>query len=267
MSNIADIFILDSLRAGLRKDWSLEAAWPEIKPEQMAVVTAIQNALPSIHGSVHTTSGIKFQIDAAIPANITYLLLNSAYEFGDIDLVNKYVSQGDRCVMAGVGIGIVASALALASGNPVLGIDGNSRLEQFVDKTAELNGVEINFVHGVVGDFPESGTVPFSISREFWSSSLRDDTRLEHQTIQVPCLDLNVAVSAASANVLVIDIEGAEETLFAQYMISPAIKKLFVEIHSPNMATTTCARIKNELWAQGFRMIDTAGLMHYWERD
>ena len=265
--NIADMFILDSWRASLRKDWALEAAWPEKTIDHVGIVTAIQNALPNIHGSVHTTTGIKFQVDAAIPAYILFLLLNDAYEHGDIEIVRKYVTAGDKAVMAGVGIGVVASAIALASGNSVLGIDGNARLQPFVEKTAELNGISIDFIHGVVGDFPDSGTVPFVISREFWTSSLRDDTRLEQQTVYAPCIDLNVAVATATANVLFIDIEGAEETLFAQHMISPAVKKLFVEIHSPNLPTTTCAKIKNDIWAQGFRLVDTAGLTHYWERD
>lgn len=269
MGHVADAFILNRFRDDLRKRWKLEADWPAKSAHDMLIVRQIQEQINELHGTVHETSDIRFQVDRSFPAYILYLLLNDSYEHGDIELVRKYCRPGDKAVMAGVGIGVVATAIAQATQNPVYGIDGNRDLERFCDTTARLNGVEIDFIHGVVGKGDDKTTVQFVISQEFWSSSLDvEGTRLGQETTFPPALDINAIIKMAGANTLFVDIEGGEELLFAgSTKIDPAIKHLYVEIHSPNMPTTVAARVKNEIWSQGFRLIDTAGLTHYWLRD
>jgi hypothetical protein len=118
---------------------------------------------------------------------------------------------------------------------------------------------------GVIADAAIGSMVEFTLSKEFWSSSLNKNTYLADQTILVKVLSLDDILNQTKANTLFIDVEGAETFIF-KHPIHSSIKKLFVEIHRPNIGPTIWAAVMNDIAQQGFQLKDAAGLTTYWCR-
>lgn len=254
------------LRYAVRDRWSLESRWPKTFPEEDALIGQIAVTLPHITENLHTMGGVIIPITNTLPAYVVYLILNEAYEYGDIELVRTYVEPGDKALVFGAGLGVVATALAQQSAGKVYAVDANPELAPAVRRVAELNGVEIEFIHGAVAFAAgEQKEISFVISKEFWSSSISIETRLPKRTLLVPSLDANKLIEETDADTVFVDIEGAEVILFEQ-AIASSVKKLFVEIHTPNVGTVMYAKIMNDIYKQGFRLRDSRGLTLYFVR-
>lgn len=61
-------------------------------------------------------------------------------------------------------MGVIGTALALATGSQVPCLDANASVSSFVARTASLNLVHLPFIHGAVVPGQTSGSVRFALS-------------------------------------------------------------------------------------------------------
>jgi len=247
--------------------WSLEPSWPAYSREDTEAVERIESMLPSLIGQVVNVDGIAVPIGPHVTPYILYLLLNNAYEVGDLRLVRKHVRHGHRGLVLGCGLGVIATCIARLSKMPVATVDANRTLAAPIATIAQLNGVELQFICGAVVGGEARGTVSFAVADEFWSSSLnlRDSGRIQRK-VDVPILDMESVMASMRPTVLFVDIEGAEEQLFRSYAFPVDVELVFVEIHRPNMGPGRAARAMNDMWHQGYKLIDMDGLTTVWRR-
>jgi FkbM family methyltransferase len=249
----------------IKSRWDLEPRWPILQQDEIKIIDVIHSYLMQVKDAEIMVSGVRVPITADLPPYVVYLLLNDAYEHGDIQLVRTHIKEDDSAIMIGAGIGIVATALAQQTHKSVLAIDANAALKTNIELCAKANRVDIQFITGAIADAEAGSTVPFTLSKEFWSSSLNGNTYLADRVISVNALSLETILKKAEFNTLFVDIEGAETFIFKR-PIHHAVKKLFVEVHRPNIGATAWASVMNDIFLQGFQLKDAAGLTTYWCR-
>jgi FkbM family methyltransferase len=264
-----DLSILKELAKAplLAEQWALEPRYPAMTENEEKILQGIHEYINSLSGSViYDMLGVKVVIDGQLPPATIYLILNDAYEHGDLALIRKYINRHDTALVCCAGMGVIACAIAQQCGKAVSMIEANPAMEPFCKKTADANEVEIPFICGAIVPGRQNGTVSFTVSEEFRASSLRHDTYRPEKTITVPIVDLHALVQQASANVLFVDIEGAEYSLFTHNSIPSSVTKIFVEIHRPDLGNEKWAQVMNDLFSLGFRLVDADGLTQYWTR-
>lgn len=249
----------------IKSRWDLEPRWPILQQDEIKIIDVIHSYLMHVKDAEVTVSGVRVPLTVDLPPSVVYLLLNDAYEHGDIHLVRTHVNENDSAIMIGAGIGIVATALAQQTHKSVLAIDANAALKTNIQLCAKANRVDIQFMPGAIADAEAGSTVAFTLSKEFWSSSLNTNTYLADKVISVTALSLETILNQAKSNTLFVDVEGAETFIFKQ-PIHSTVKKLFVEIHRPNIGASAWANVMNDICLQGFQLKDAAGLTTYWCR-
>jgi FkbM family methyltransferase len=246
--------------------WALEPWYPAVAPEDLRKMEALQAQLKANGPLVHDLHGVSVGVGIGLHPYLAYLVVNDAYEEGDLRLIRAHVDTRDRAMVLGAGMGVIAAALSQASGAQVSCLDANPAVARHVELTASLNNVKLTFIHGAVVPGRASGSVRFALSEEFWASSLREDTYKLAGYIEAPVVDLAGLVRTSAVNTLFVDIEGAEVGLFTHETVPSGVKKLFVEVHRPALAPQQWASVLNDLYSLGFKLRDCVGLTHYWER-
>lgn len=226
---------------GIRERWDLEVKWPQLDAREERLLQQIRLRLLVSPVEV-CASGVQVLVDHALPPLVAYLLLNDAYEHGDVRLVRKHLTSGDRCVVLGAGLGVVASAAAQVTGRPVLAFDADPTLEARVRDTARRNRVDIRFTNGAIVPGTEGGAVRFAVSEEFWSSAI-GSARLTKCFIEAPAISLARACEAATA--VIMDIEGAEVDVVRE-PFPGSVRTLLVEVHRPNLGSEASAKVVSD---------------------
>ncbi|WP_186338498.1 FkbM family methyltransferase [Chromobacterium vaccinii] len=247
----------------IRMRWSLMLDYPSPNNIEMSLLECIEKC--EEYSEVIQSSDVLVNIDSDIPPWIVYLLICNAYEHGDVRLVREYVEFGQKSIVIGGGIGIIATALAQVSRRDVTVIEANPFLLNRLSQTARLNDVDFQIVYGAVKAGVRQGVTKFHISKEFWASSLRKDTWQSTSVIDVPVVDLS-SLLMDDYDVAFFDIEGEEEKIFDAIALPQRLSTIFVEIHKPTIGEKVGAKIMNKLWEQGYRLVDSEALTSCWKR-
>lgn len=217
------------------------------------------------YSEIIQSSNVLVNVDSDIPPWIVYLLICNAYEHGDVRLIREHVEFGQKSIVIGGGIGIIATALAQVSRRSVTVIEANPFLLNRLSHTARLNDVNFQIVYGAVKAGVRQGVTKFHISKEFWASSLRKDTWQSTSSIDVPVVDLGPLLMD-DYDVAFFDIEGEEAEIFDAIELPQRLSTVFVEIHKPIIGEKIGAKVMNKLWMQGYRLIDSDALTYCWKR-
>ena len=186
------------------------------------------------------------------------------YELEDLVLYEKYLEPGDVVLEIGGGVGITAAYCAQITGSPLVVIEPNSKLHPLIKENLRANDVGATLISACVSAEEGGGDLDFYCHSEFWRSTLIPDSSENYDVISVPQVSLDSLLIAHSPEVLVVDVEGAEVGLFKKMKQRP--RKIFVEIHSPNIGEKATAEVIGDLIARGYSLKDFRGWMFYFER-
>lgn len=262
LTNLIDLKNLGE-KCNIKSRWELNTIFPEPNSEEKKLLGRFEKKI--LNGSVIETHGIKVKIDKYIDTWVAYLIICDAYEAGDIRLINRYLDEKNSVLVIGGGIGVIASQIARITKKDTTVIEANACLIEKLWETSQLNDVKFNLKHGVVIPGESSGVAKFSISKEFWSSSIRQNTWKKDKIVEVNIIDLQSELGKHYDTIFV-DIEGAEDGLFKYTRIPVNIKNVFIEIHDCFLGGAATAEVQNDLWENGFRLVDSDGLTRYWRR-
>jgi len=177
--------------------------------------------------------GLKIGIDKEkVSMPILRSMLQGWYEAVELKLMKKVLTPGDRILEVGGGIGITAMKAAdIIGAENIFSFELNPYLIEWSADNFKRNDLEIQVFQEAL--FPRcslpEGQVDFHVHQNFWASSLapRDGTV---EVIQVPSACLEDKIAEHRANVLIVDIEGAEVHLFKDLDLK-GIEKIVMEIH------------------------------------
>ena len=158
-------------------------------------------------------------------------LIFERYEAPEIEAAQGIVEAGDIILELGTGMGIVSSIIAKTTkAKAIHSFEANPALIDTIRKVHDRNGISnIEVTNAVFLPDPKDKTMPFHVHESYADSSLAGGAKTV-DTVDVPVLDLNEVIRQTSANVLVCDIEGAEQQVFDGVALEN-LRSIVVELH------------------------------------
>jgi len=152
------------------------------------------------------------------------------YEAKEAHSVVRILRPGDRIIELGSGLGVITSIMAQTSDVSIWSFDANPNLITLARRVADANGVKnAIFEHRLLTAGPPS-RYTFFIRKDFWMSSLLEQQGPYESRISIESSNLDEFIEKNSANVLVMDIEGAEYGLLSSARLN-GIDRVFLELH------------------------------------
>jgi FkbM family methyltransferase len=172
--------------------------------------------------------GTKLRIGYHISPTIAKALLEDRYETRELKLLRRVLTETDRVMELGAGLGFLAAFCSKEVGNDhVIAYEANPRMEHHIRETFRLNGVEPQLVMTAIGIC--AGSMTFYLSRDFWTSStIAGAPTMDAVSVPVRCFNDEVARFAPT--VLIVDIEGGEVELLAHADLHP-VRAVVLETH------------------------------------
>lgn len=202
--------------------------------------------------NLRTTSVDGFQIvcdPSHMDFDICKDILRGKYELAERRLAKAAIRSGDNVLEIGAGIGLVSLVCAkLAEPGRVTSYEANSSLAPLMVENFSLNGMLPRLVSKAVTEF--GGEISFFKDERFIASSIINlNTGSEKITVESDSID--TAIENSRANVIVMDVEGAEIGLLKKASLS-TIREIIVEVHPHIVGDEPIKEMVQHLELQGF---------------
>ena len=207
--------------------------------------------------------GLKFDLNIEdIPVQNYSGFLFKTYEYNDRKLIEKHISQKNKTIILGGGIGFVPALTFINSGNKILVFEINKKIIPNLEKNLTQNNVDFKiFNNNLVFEKTENKT--FFLSNDFLSTSSRIKT---DSKVIVDNLESSKIKDFEKFNTLVIDIEGDEEYYISNIDRFKNIKYLFFELHHNILKEDKIEQMMSALKVSKFFLKDKCFNSYYFER-
>lgn len=196
-------------------------------------------------------AGLRLEVPRAILGPATWRALHDrTYERNELDLLPRLLRPTDTVLEVGAALGLV-SARAAQLARRVVAVEANPDLLPVARRTHELNGVQVELRHAVVGH--ADGEATFHLHRDFWASSIAAPPGEEALTrpLRLPARALSGLLAEIRPEVLIVDVEGGEAAFFAGEAL-PGVRQVLVELHRWATGLAGIAKVFADLGAAGF---------------
>jgi FkbM family methyltransferase len=176
-----------------------------------------------------TLDGLTLLCDTKlVPRNVSTAIIKGSYELPERQLVRATIRNGDRVVEVGSGVGVVGLLCnKLAGAGNVLSFEANSTLASIIAANYALNNITPRIrLRAVTID---GAPISFYRNSNIISSSVFD-RGLEAENVTVESEALDQVLNGERADVLVMDVEGAEIDLLTTADLS-GVREIIVELH------------------------------------
>lgn len=199
--------------------------------------------------------GVKLQLDC-LPPGMQQLILDGKYETSELDLLSKMLVPTDNVLEIGGAIGFIGLYChKVLNVKNVVSVEPNPQTLSYFKRNYELNGMTPAIIEAAVAQ--TDGPITFFANDMFWGDSLIQPSQGAGSTttITVAGLSFNSLLQRAGTtfNVLIVDIEGAEQYLPVQE-IPASIKKVMLEIHPHVIGTRGAYGVLETLIRNGFQV-------------
>jgi FkbM family methyltransferase len=191
-------------------------------------------------------------VPGRVPPPIERPLRSGRYGKAERQALSRVLVPEDRVLVLGAGLGVLSTAAALVTGSErVVAVEANPVLVPMARETHRLNGVAgVRVEHAMVGPGPaEGGDAPFHLRADPFASS-SDPTRPHLDTLRVPVRSLAALVAEHAPTVILCDLDGAEDGLFAAADLS-GVRALIVVLHPRLYGEAGAGRVAAALAARG----------------
>lgn len=175
------------------------------------------------------------------------------FEQSEVRLVKRLLRPGDRVIEMGTCSGYVALQTArIVGAENIICFEANPSAVQLAKANFALNGMDIQLRNCAL--MPASiadkygGSVRFFLSSELNNSSIK---KKAGESITVPVEILEDAIQQLKANVLVMDVEGAEVDILMNADLS-GIEHILMETHYRKMGRKKIDEMVAHLYRVGF---------------
>ncbi|WP_297772174.1 FkbM family methyltransferase [uncultured Roseovarius sp.] len=198
--------------------------------------------------------GLHFSVpDALLNERIRAKLASGGYEADEANAARMRLREGQRVLELGSGIGFIASICARVTGaENVTTVEANPAMLEVIRANLDRNGFgAATLLHGAVGGLAGGqASVPFDAGKAFWAARLANREKAGATTVTVPDLGLDALLQTVRPQFVIMDIEGAEEHLFAAAW--PAhVRSVMMELHPGRYPDTVIKRIVDCMSASG----------------
>jgi FkbM family methyltransferase len=198
--------------------------------------------------------GMKFDV-SQLSTKIRNRLLSGGYEAYEKQMCRDFLKPTDSVVELGGAIGFIGLLCQKQLGiKDYACFEANPKTTEILKRNYQLNGVKPNVWNLALGS--ADGHVDLEIGGDFWENSIvTSDTQKGAHTVRVECgtLDTLLKRCGVMPNVLIIDIEGAEQFIDF-HALPPTVNKVIMEIHPGVIGQAAAYDIVGALVNKGFRV-------------
>jgi len=246
-------------------------SYPPIAEDESEGIRVLSRLLPLLRAPIrirHPHHDLELALPALLGARMIYLIAAGDYEQTDLELILRWVRAGDTVLELGGGAGLTTALLAKTTQRPVTLVEPDVRLFPSIAEQVRLNGGQVEFVEGCVGADCREGTVPFLLADAPWFSTLFSSSQPDtpKHEIRVNALDFRALLEQHRPSVLFVDVEGAEQNLFAA-PLAWLPRLILIEVHYPLLGSLGGARVVQHIVSLGYRLLELDGWTHVFERD
>jgi FkbM family methyltransferase len=206
-----------------------------LRPVLSAARRALRARTPAFPASAPPERIFRFRIcdvslavpRAALQPELWRALTEGWYENDEVDQILAVLRPGDTVLELGAGIGFISTIIARQPGIArVVALEANPQLLPIAERTCLENGVRVELVNAAVA--PLEGEIEFFLHPEFWASSTLP--RPHSRPTRVPSRSLASLLAEIRPQVLVVDIEGGEASLFEAVSLE-GVRMVVMELH------------------------------------
>ncbi|MEP7108245.1 MAG: FkbM family methyltransferase [Ferruginibacter sp.] len=177
-----------------------------------------------------TIDGITIPVYLKYGYSVLRFINNGEYEKSEISIIKNTLTNKDKVLELGTGIGFVSAYCAKSIGSEnIFTYDGNPSLAPFIKQLYLANDVSPTATPAILGS--TNGTRTFyKNNRSFLTSSADDDSSENSVAISVEEQNLNEVIDRLQPTYLIMDIEGGEYNVFKMIDFQ-SIQKIQFELH------------------------------------
>jgi len=192
---------------------------------------------------------------------------DGTYEGPEAEMLIKHLEKDDVVLELGGGIGFMSAVAAVRlKSQAVTIVEADPRMLDIIRVTHDLNGTFARVKWGAVSDGNDGSHIEFFERQHFMVSSLTSHESPWIRKYQVPRMSLPMLVGEAEPTFLIIDIEGAEISLFNRVTELGRVSKILIEIHSQLFSDESVGLLNSNIERLGFMLKDKSGLVHFYSR-
>ena len=169
------------------------------------------------------------------------------YEGDEASILDALIEPGDVVLEIGAGCGFIST---LCAKNPlteaVYCVEANPNLIDVIKLTHRINKVNVTVYEEILAK--EAGETDFFLHKDFWASGTHSSLGTP---VKVKTTSFQSRLNALRPTVLVVDIEGGEESLFEAVDLS-GVRKIMLELHQHIIGRTGMKKVFDLLSAQHF---------------
>jgi FkbM family methyltransferase len=202
-----------------------------------------------------TLEDLRMDVSSLSP-KIRNRLLSGAYEAHEKKMCFDFLNAHDSVIEVGGAIGFIGLLCQKKIGiRNYSCFEANPRTCEILQRNYELNGLQARVCNMALAH--ADGEVDLEIGSDFWENSICFDAQRGEgaKTVRVPAGTLSTLFRIANhkANVLIIDIEGAEQFIdFNQ--IPEEVNKIIIELHPKVIGPAVTYNIVATLINRGFQV-------------
>ena len=221
--------------------------------EELSVRYRFKYVLPKIQEI--TLDGLKFDVSALSP-KIRNRLLSGAYEEHEKKMCFDFLDTNDSVMEIGGAIGFIGLICQKKIGiKNYTCFEANPRTFDILKRNCELNGVQPRLWNMALAH--ADGHVDLEVGSDFWENSICYENCRDNgvKTVRVPAGTMQTLhrLLEHKANVLIIDIEGAEQFIDFQH-IPAEVRKVIIELHPAVMGPEITYNLVANFIGLGFRV-------------
>jgi FkbM family methyltransferase len=246
-------------------------SYPAIAADEAEGIRVLERILPLLREPLkirHPHQDLELSLPALLGPRMIYLIAVGDYEQTDLELILRYVRDGDTVLELGGGAGVTTALFAKRTRRSVTLVEPDVRLFPLIAEQVRLNGGSIELIQGCLSPAADGDSVPFLIAEAPWFSSLFAESQPEtpKREVLVPVIRLPELLEQRRPSVLFVDIEGAEQNLFD---IRPAWlpRLIMIEIHYPLLGPQKSACVVQQLTRLGYQLLELHGWTHVFEHE
>jgi FkbM family methyltransferase len=200
-------------------------------------------------GSVVTVDGVRMYIDRHLSETMICRIVTGIHTRPERRLVLSALEPDDVVMELGAGVGMVSIACAQRIGSErVFAYEANPDLQSMFRENCRLNDVAPKLEICLLGR--THGEARFHLARDFSHSSVHR-SRLADRAITVPIRPFDDEIARIRPSFLIVDIEGAEDELFA-YARLDTVSKMMLEVHPHVYGAAKSNALRSRIRAMGF---------------
>jgi FkbM family methyltransferase len=202
-----------------------------------------------------TLEGMRFDVSGLSP-KIRNRLLSGAYEAHEKQMCSDFLQPDDAIIEIGGAIGFIGLFCQKKLGIQAYScFEANPRTYKILKRNYELNELEPHVFNMALAH--ADGFVDLEVGTDFWENSIcyRDKAQTGVKTVRVPAGTLRTLLRCAAqpANVLIIDIEGAEQFIDLN-QVPESVSKIIIELHPKVLGPEATYNLVANFITLGFRV-------------